>query len=346
MIRTLEKKINFDNPPRILLVFGEEEFLVDECIKTIIKKVSEAKKGWDEFERYDGDSITLNDLADMAATVSLLSPQKTIFVKNFEKLVPKTQAKKNFENTAFGKYLKNPSPSTFLVLQANHSSLNGLSKKGGKKLGFPFEEIIEQFVWFEFPKVWPNEFPKWIEARAEARGMKIMPQATELLISKAGDNLRTLAGELEKMQIYLENKTTITLEDVIEVTGSSKEATVFDLQKAIGNKNLKESVKLLIDLLSVDRQEMLILTILQRYFITLWKLSEADVSQNKYALAAKTGINAYFLDEYLSVLKRYSPSAIASALSALMEADEQLKSSGTDNLFVMINAIRKIIQFK
>lgn len=344
MLKTLEKKINLSNPPRILLIFGEEEFLVEESIKTILKKISDSKLGWNEFERYDGDSITLGDLADMASTVSLLTPQKTILVKNFEKLVPKAQAKKNFENSPFGKYMKRPSESTFLILQADHSSLNGLTKNSNKKLNFPFDYLIDNYPWFEFAKIWPNEYPKWIEARVQSFGMKISPQAIELLISKAGDSLRSIANELAKLQIYLENKELISLEDVIEVTGSSKESTVFDLQKAIGNKNLTASIKILIDLLAVDRQEMLILTILQRFFLTLWKLSEADLNVNKYALAQKTGINAFFLDEYISVLRRYSPPSIANALAALMEADELLKSSGSDNLFVMINTIRKIIK--
>lgn len=344
MIRTLEKKINFENPPRILLVFGEEEFLVEECIKTLLKKIADGKNGWNEFERYDGESINLNDLADMASTVSLLSDQKTILVKNFEKLVPKSQAKRNFEQSPFGRYLNNPSPSTFLVLQANHSSLNGLSKKGGKKLGFPFDILIDRYDWIEFPKVWPNEYASWIDKRAESFGMKIMPQASELLISKAGDSLRSLASELEKLQIFLEDKNVISLEDVIAVTGSSKEFTVFDLQKAIGAKNLSKSIKILMELLDTDRQEMLILTILQKYFITLWKLSEEDLNQNKYVLASKTGINAFFLEEYIASLRKYSVSSIANALSCLSEADELLKSSGSDNLFVMMNAVRKIIQ--
>ncbi len=101
---------------------------------------------------------------------------------------------------------------------------------------------------------------------------------------------------------------------------------------------------MLIDLLSVERQEILILTILQRYFLTLWKLSEADLSQNKFSIAGKMGISPYFLDDYLSSLRKYQPPAIASSLAALMEADELLKSSGSDNLFVMINTLRKIVQ--
>ncbi len=136
-----------------------------------------------------------------------------------------------------------PSESTFLILQADHSSLNGLSKNANKKLNFPFDILIEKYPWFEFAKVWPSEYPKWIENRVQSLGMKISPQATELLISRAGDSLRSLANELNKLHIYLEHKDIISLEDVIEVTGSSKESTVFDLQKAVGNKNLTLSIK-------------------------------------------------------------------------------------------------------
>ncbi|OGU59595.1 MAG: DNA polymerase III subunit delta [Ignavibacteria bacterium GWF2_33_9] len=342
MLKTIEKKINISNPPRVLLIFGEEEFLVDEAVKTILDKLSKLKTDWNEFERYDGENINLGDLADMCSTVSLLTPQKTILVKNFEKMVPKANTKKNFDNSPFGKYLKHPSENTFLILQANHTSLNGLSKKV-KKLNFPFDILIEKYPWFEFAKVWPNEYPKWIESRASSLNMKISPQAAEMLITKAGDSLRSLNNELDKLQISLDDKDLIQLEDVLRVTGSSKESTVFDLQKYIGKKNLKDAVKTMIDMLEVDRQEMLTITILQRFFITLWKLSEEDLSQNKYALAAKTGINAFFLSEYLDVLRRYSPAQIANALAALQEADEKLKSSGSDNLFLMINAIRKII---
>ena len=342
MLKTIEKKINLSNPPRILLIFGEEEFMVDEAVKTILDKLSKLKPDWNEFERYDGDNINLGDLADMCSTVSLLTPQKTVLVKNFEKMLPKSNSKKNFENSPFGKYMKHPSENTFLILQANHSSLNGLSKKI-KKLSFPFDTLTEKYPWFEFAKVWPNEYSRWIEARANSIGMKISPQAAEMLITKAGDSLRSLNNELERLQIFLENKELISLEDVLRVTGSSKEATVFDLQKYIGKKNLKDAVKTMIDMLDIDRQEMLTITILQRFFISLWKLSEEDLSQNKYALATKTGINAFFLSEYLDVLRRYSPAQIANALATLQEADEKLKSSGSDNLFVMINAIRKII---
>jgi DNA polymerase-3 subunit delta len=229
--------------------------------------------------------------------------------------------------------------------------LNGLSKQindkssksSSKKIGFPFDEIINNYNWLEFPKVWPNEYPRWIDNRAKKLGLSIQPSAIELLISKAGDGLRNLANELEKLFIYLNGRTVVTLDDVIEITGSSKDYTVFDLQKSIAMKKLDSSIKILIELLRYERQEMLILTILQKFFIVLWKLSELDLNTNKFQLASKLGVNAYFLDDYLSAIKKYPPEKIARALQALMEADISIKSSGADNLFIMISTIAKIL---
>jgi DNA polymerase-3 subunit delta len=351
MIDLLNKKINFAKPPKILLVFGEEEFLVEEALNLIFEQLLKKSTSEFELERYDAEELPLNVLAEIANTSSLLANRRIVYVKNAEKYLQKASSKNNIQKSPFAKYLERPSENTILILQASHSSLNGLSKQindkssksSSKKIGFPFDEIINNYNWLEFPKVWPNEYPRWIDNRAKKLGLSIQPSAIELLISKAGDGLRNLANELEKLFIYLNGRTVVTLDDVIEITGSSKDYTVFDLQKSIAMKKLDSSIKILIELLRYERQEMLILTILQKFFIVLWKLSELDLNTNKFQLASKLGVNAYFLDDYLSAIKKYPPEKIARALQALMEADISIKSSGADNLFIMISTIAKIL---
>jgi DNA polymerase-3 subunit delta len=351
MLDLLKKKINFSEPPKILLVFGEEEFLVEEALHIIIDQLLKQSISEFELERYNAEELPLSNLAEIANTSSLLANRRILFVKNAEKYLQKASSKKEVTKSPFAKYLEKPSENTILLLQASHSSLNGLTKQisgktsssSSKKIGFPFDEIINNYNWLEFPKVWPNEYPKWIDNRAKKMGLSIQPAAIELLISKAGDGLRNLANELEKLFVYLNGRTVVTLDDVMEIAGSSKDYTVFDLQKSIAMKKLDSTIKILIELLRYDRQEMLILTILQKFFIVLWKLSELDLNTNKYQLASKLGINAFFLDDYLLAIKKYPPEKIAHALNALMEADVNIKSSGADNLYIMISTVYKIL---
>lgn len=343
---SVNKIINENNPPALLLIFGEEEFLISKATEILINKFTNPTINY-QFEKYDGSEVSLDDIAIYANTSSFFGDKKIVLIKEFDKSIGKVQ-KKNLENTLFYNYLLNPNKDTFLVLQSNNSSLNGLSKSKTKSstLSYPYNLIIQKYVWIEYPKVWQSEYEAWVKKISKNMKMEITPDAIQMLVSRAGDSLRTLWNELEKLQIFMGDSSKVTIEDVIEVSGSSKELNVFDLQKYVIQRDLKNSIKAVNELLSYDRQEMLIISVLQKFFLQLFKLSEMDTNQNKYALAQKLGVNAYFMDDYINALKKYNPNYIANALNELMFADEQIKSFGSDNLFIMVRMINNIITGK
>lgn len=346
MPESVNKIINEKNPPAILLIFGEEEFLISKATELLINKFTNSPLNY-QYEKYDGNDVNLEDIANFANTSSFFGDKKIVLIKEFDKSIGKIQ-KKNIEHTRFYNYLHNPNESTFLVLQSNSPSLNGLSKSKtkGSALSYPYNLIIQKYVWIEYPKVWQSEYEAWVKKIAKNLKMEIDPDAIQMLVSRSGESLRTLWNELEKLQIFLGDSSKVRLEDVLEVSGSSKELTVFDLQKYVIQRDLKNSIKTINELLAYDRQEMLIISVLQKFFLQLFKLSEMDTNQNKYALAQKLGVNAFFLDDYLNALKKYNPNFIANALNELMYADEQIKSFGSDNLFIMVRMINNIINGK
>ena len=343
----MKSKIDTLNPPPIILIFGEEEFLINEFIQNLLASLLDNQEQSLNFNIYEGDSIQLDDLADLSSSYSLLGERNIILVKSFDKALPSAKSKKNLENTAFGKYLVNPNPFTTLILETQIFSLNGYTKKVNPKPSnyqFPFNIILEKFVWFEFPKVWQDNYPKWIVERLSKYGMKASPDAIELLNSMAGDNLRSLSNEIEKLILYLGDKKSISVKDVMGLTGLSKGYTVFDLQKSVGEMNLQKSIEILTKILSVDRQEMLILSILQKFFLILLKLTELNLNENKFTLASQIGVSPYFFDDYLLAAKKYKFLQIVSSLTAIQDADEQIKSSGGDNLAILLNMLIKIIR--
>jgi len=343
MPESVIKLINDQNPPPLLLLFGEEEFLISRSTDLLITKFTNPPLNY-QFEKYDGGDVTLDDIVLTANTSSFFGEKKLVLIKDFDKSIGKIQ-KKNIENTKFYKYLSNPNENTFLVLQSNNSNLNGLSKSKTKasNLPYPYNIIVQKYLWVEYPKVWPSEFENWVRKAAKNLKLELEPDATQMLISRSGESLRTLWNELEKLQIFMGGNSKVTLEDVLEVAGSSKELNVFDLQKAVIKKDLKTAVKIINEILRYDRQEMLIISVLQKLFLQLFKLSEMDLNQNKYALAQKIGVNAFFLDDYLNALKKYTPNQIVNALDQLMFADEQIKSFSSDNLLIMVRMITNIV---
>ena len=278
MPESINKIINENNPPAILLIFGEEEFLISKATEILINKFTNPSINY-QYEKYDGNEVNLEDIANFANTSSFFGDKKIVLIKEFDKSIRKIQ-KKNLENTRFYSYLDNPNENTFLILQSNNSSLNGLSKSKTKSsaLSYPYNLIIQKYVWIEYPKVWQSEYEAWVKRISKNMKMDINPDAAQMLISRAGESLRTLWSELEKLQIFMGERSKVTLEDVLEVSGSSKELTVFDLQKYVIQRDLKNSIKAINELLAYDRQEMLIISVLQKFFLQLFKLSEMDIN--------------------------------------------------------------------
>src|SRR5690606_17532964 len=55
----------------------------------------------------------------------------------------------------------------------------------------------------------PSEVAQWLQDRAVRRGISIEPRAIQALADLAGANLRTLAGELDKLALFAGDRTIV-----------------------------------------------------------------------------------------------------------------------------------------
>ncbi|MBK9247593.1 MAG: hypothetical protein IPM69_05645 [Ignavibacteria bacterium] len=142
----------------------------------------------------------------------------------------------------------------------------------------------------------------------------------------------------------MQNKKKISTEDISAVVGDSRIYNVFELQKSIGEKNLSRSLEVMFHMLSAEKQEILIVSMLTRYFVVLWKLLEASKqSKNTFELSKSTGISSYFIPEYLNALQKYSPRQLNNAFFALRDADLQIKSTSQSAEIILQKMIISII---
>ena len=147
--------------------------------------------------------------------------------------------------------------------------------------------------------------------------------------------------------IYIQDKESISIEDVNSVVGASRKYNVFELQKAVGERNMEKTLKILNSMLSSERQEMLIITMLTRYFTVLWKLlDESKKISNNYQLAGKVGVSPFFIPEYISAMRRYKPEELDMAFLALLQADTEIKSTSGKSMYIMQKMIMSIIEGK
>lgn len=342
MLESIAHIVKSGKFPPVLLLFGEEEFLVDEAWHALLGAAVASEQDKFDFDAPDGETTSPEAVVSMASAFPLMGVRRVVAVKNFEQMFSARAAKKKEQSASpFVKYFAAPPDSTFLLLRANAKEINGLrSKLGNPKqqeqakkqiagLKFPFKTLIENGAWVEFPKVHERDVASWVALRLRERGKEIMPEAVEFLVAKAGASLRDLHNEIEKLLIFVQEKRRITADDAASVVGASKIYNAFELQKAVGERNLQRSLDIMLNMLAAERQEIFIVTMLTRYFLLLFKLCEvARTTKNHFTLAQATGISAFFIPEYLDALQRFAPADVENALFALHTADKTLKSTG------------------
>ncbi len=357
MLVNINDILNNENLPPIILLFGEEDLLIENAVNKLLDKSLKSDTDRFNFDMFDGDdsNADLMNISDVCKSYPMMSERRVVLVKRFDKFFSGRISKK-MEQFPIVKYFESPSPTTFLILTADIETAKDLSKftKEGKtqminkkmaSVRFPFNIIIEKHAWIEYPKVPESEYPKWIISKFKEHKKNISENAAQLITAHCRQSLRDINNEINKLNTFTLDKKEISEDDVLLLVGSTREYNVFELQKAVGERNLRKSITILNKMLANDRQEMLILTILTKYFIVLWKLlDEMSISTNSFQLAQRVGVFSTHLPEYQNALKRYTPEELNRAFIYLAETDLSLKSSGSDNLYSMQKLLMNIIQ--
>ena len=108
----------------------------------------------------------------------------------------------------------------------------------------PFIDLKKSDIVFAFNPLYDNQVPAWISERCRILGKDVDLEACRLLHAYVGNSLRAIQNELDKLFTYLGERTRVTPEDVADVVGVTRGFTVFDLQNAIGKKNLEEALRI------------------------------------------------------------------------------------------------------
>jgi DNA polymerase-3 subunit delta len=353
-LKTLLKTGNF---PSILLLYGDEEFLVEDAYNSIIAKLITSESDKFNFDIFDCDdkTVTQQQVVECCSAYPMMSEQRVVVLKHFEDLFPlKTGKKKDLENSPFVKYAANPAKTTKLIIRADIPSFAGLTKdlsgnkeKANKKISgakIPYNLLFANHSWIEFPKIWENQQMSWASARFKQLGYEISQEAVFLLINQTNPDLRSIANAIEQLTIYADSKKSINIDDVNQLSGHSRSYNVFELQKAVGNRDLSSALNIMNNILKVSRDEIAIVSILTRFIIQLWKLYEAQKQNAGNAqIASALGVNPYFIAEYVKAGKLYNAVDLNRAFLALTAADLALKSTTIDRFVILQEMLIKIM---
>lgn len=296
----------------VYFLTGEEPYYIDQISDLLEANVlDEAAKSFNQMIVY-GKDTDFKAIVDDARQYPMFSTHRLIIVKE-------AQDMKDIQGLE--KYITHPAETTILALCYKY-------KKIDKRTAFA-KALTAHTLYFESKKIYDNQVPGWISSYTSVKGFKINPEAAALMADYIGADLSKLSNELEKLFINLGQQKNITLEDVREQIGISKNFDVFELQSALGLRDFKRAA-MIIQYFSNNPSAnpgVMIVASLYAYFNKVLivkmhsKFNDAD-------LAKAIGAHPFFLKEYKEAARNYTVDQMYHIMQALKKADMQVKGIG------------------
>lgn len=294
----------------IYFLMGEEPFFIDTISNELENTIlDEAERSFNQVVLY-GSDVSVNDIMSQARAFPMMSDYLVVIVKEAQ----------NVDNIdSLADYIEKLPPTTILVINYKYKKLD--------KRRALAKYIDKKGVLFESKKLYDNNIPEWITKYLAAKKYNITPKATQMIADFLGNDLHRVRNELEKLMVALPPSKRIDDADVEYNIGISKDFNVFELQKAIGSKDLPKANRI-INYFGDNPKEnpiFMVISVLYGYYTKLLKLHFSK-DKNKSTVATMLGVNPFFVNDYFEAVRNYSWTDCMNCIEVLREFD--LKSKG------------------
>jgi DNA polymerase-3 subunit delta len=197
-----------------------------------------------------------------------------------------------------------------------------------------------------------DSLAEFVGQRLREAGKTIEPRAREMILLRAGDELRSLQQELEKLLLYVGDQALIRTQDVDLIFADQGEGWIFDLTRAIAEREAlaalahlarlmaqgEHPLKLLATIAAEVRKLLAARQLLDGELRGRWKrgLSYPQFQQ----IVLKDSVPLLTRNPYADYMcfqraEHFSVAELRSYLAGVYDADRGLKSSGHDPRLVM-----------
>lgn len=294
---------------------GEESYYIDKLVEYAEHQIlSEAEAGFNLSVFYGKD-------ADWAAVVNacmrypMFSERQVVLLKEAQHMPQKELEK-------LQGYIENPLKSTVLIVSHKEKKFDGRS---------PMYKVLKaKTELLTTKKMYDNQLPEWTNQMIAEKGLTISPKALNVLVDHIGNDLNRIENEVEKLKVNLGGRKGITEDDIETYIGISKEFNPFELQAAIGQKDLAKAIRIIqyFEANPKSAPIQLVLPSIYNFFSKVYQL-HALQGTNEKEMASIMGVSPFFMRDYQNAARKYSYQAVETILLLLHQYN--LKSVGVNN---------------
>ena len=299
----------------VYLLHGAEPYFIDQLSDAIEAHVlEEHERAFNQTILYGRETDYLQVL-DAARRFPMMAARQLVILREAQEM----RTLKDLQS-----YVERPADTTVLVICHKYKKLPFNTKFG--------KAVKDHALVFESKPLYDNEVPAWVEEYLRTRRLTIEPAAAALLAEYLGTDLAKIANELDKLALNVAAGTRISSDIIEEQIGISKDYNVFELQRALAQRDVLRTYRIVDYFAANPRKNPLpvVLSSLYGYFAKVYQLHELQARQ-----AAETDIlqalqlrSNFFLKEYRQATRHFTRAQTEQVFALLREYD--LKSKGVD----------------
>jgi len=310
----------------VYFLHGPEDLGRDETAKALIEKAIDPASRAFNLDILVGNELDVSDAINRASAFPMMGARRVVMIKRAED-IPEASAR------AFLPLIERPTEGTVLIFTA--------TKVDGRRKFFA--TLKKSAVAIEYKLPYDNELPGWIKTRSATMGLQLDDEAIHLLAMSIGIKPREIANELEKLDIHVGERRTVSREDIAWVIGASREASVFDFTDAVGSRNTRTSLQLLQNLMEQGESPVAILALLIRHVgilrKTRWLL---DSGLPRPQFASKLKVPPFTVSKYTEQAAKFTNDELWSAYESLLRADNRIKSRAKTHAVTLARTVTEL----
>ncbi|MFP4081282.1 MAG: DNA polymerase III subunit delta [Candidatus Aminicenantes bacterium] len=327
----LNKEIDENTAASCYFFYGEETFLAYQFIQELKESLISADVQDYNVERFDLQEHTWMEIIDLARTVPFfLSSRRIILV---EAAKGKGESLSSSEKKILKDYFSSPSTQTVMVI-----IFSGKIRKNSSLFKF-FTSLPGSLVFMkELRPLRERALFAWMDRKLNSLEKTASVEAKERVKELAGNDLRRVNNELEKLVTFIGEKKEIELDDVNQVSGWVKTFFEWEMSESLERADFNQAVMVLNNLFKEGTRPEFIVGIITRFFrdiflAKLW-LKERDKDRKAIFRELKPHIQERYgkfyrdkFNQFFSLVERLSLSGLNHFLDELRKIDLKIKTS-------------------
>jgi DNA polymerase-3 subunit delta len=280
---------------------GDEPFFIDQVVHYAEHKILPEAEASFNLSIFYGKDADWSSVVNACMRYPMFADKQVVILKEAQQMrdIEKLES-----------YIDNPLASTIFVVSYKEKKVDGRSKLA-KTLKSKGEMLSTK-------KMYDSQLPEWVNQMVASNQLSIAPKALHLLVDHIGNDLSRLQNEVEKLAVNLAGRKNITEDDIEKYIGVSKDFNVFELQDALGKRDLAKTIRIIHYFEANPKAApiQMILPALYNYFSKVFMLySLPNITEQ--SAAAALGVNPFFVKEYIATARRYDYEGIEKVLLLL-----------------------------